>query len=559
MVGDGFEPATPARRLAPSVADTPRPEKRRRISGKRPALASFVVELDEDEPPSPAPVLGPSPAPAPGPSPVPAVAPVADPARELTPLTGAEKKQLSLRYWRWWRREQAYDDATAEEQKRLAMKYTLKSLSPAQRRQRLQEFADACPGSEDRITQWRDTWPDNSQRAYKRLRAQSAFLTWNGDWGNLGLVPEVALRVRGGAVPSPAPDPLRRQRMHDAAAMDAFFGQAMEPIVGDNLDPEAHLKRLHALVQALRRLPEVTAVNAALDELVGKLREKFRASMAAWGVEVCPRAFRQETRIRVHAHAYLHIGKRTDIEFADTGALLGSMPNVANQVGQSGFDRGKNCAAGLWYIQGPKACSLHAQGTHVPFEDYSVNALWIMKALQGEKVQYAAARKAIAKIPQNLTRNLESIDRWHRERCDERVATVMQERAERALRRQRPFKHYATVEMWEAQYEETLDRYCFLVLEGPSRLGKTAFVYSLAPAGAIYEMSCAGDARPDLRDYSANEHSILFFRRAHAGADGGHEKSLSGRTPAGEREHLGNKRVRDQSDGRRQADRLRRE
>jgi hypothetical protein len=486
------------------------PVKRRRIIGKQGGLSPAPAEagscpslalLDER---SPAPVteLRLAAGTAPG------VA--ADPVAVLEPLSADEKRRLSLLYFRWWRRLEDYRSRAPEEQLVLSAKFCLRALSPAQRRKRLADFATANPLWASQVCRWLGAWAEAKAKG-PRSRAESVFLTWNGAWGDLGTVMALLARARVDDAPSLAPGASSSDAADDHPGTEASLRQAMEPIAEDDLDPEAHLCRLRALCEALRRLPEVKHVAAELGSLMTRLGNKLGVAMAAWGIEVCPRTFREQSAVRVHAHAFLSLRARVSLSPDSSWELLASAPHQSMQIGDSSFHRGRNAAAGLWYIQGPKTSALVSHGSHDPFSDYSVNPLWIMRALAGEKMLFAAARAVMARIPQNLAKNLENMDRWHRERCELRVATVMQARAERALRRQRPFKRFAMVEQWLAQYEDTLDRYRFLVLEGPSRLGKTAFVYSLAPASSIYEMSCSGETRPDLRAYNAIEHTILFF------------------------------------------------
>ena len=42
-------------------------------------------------------------------------------------------------------------------------------------------------------------------------------------------------------------------------------------------------------------------------------------------------------------------------------------------------------------------------------------------------------------------------------------------------------------------------------------MGKTAFVDSLVESACCYEMNLSGGANPDLREYDANVHTLLFF------------------------------------------------
>ena len=68
------------------------------------------------------------------------------------------------------------------------------------------------------------------------------------------------------------------------------------------------------------------------------------------------------------------------------------------------------------------------------------------------------------------------------------------------------------MQRWKAQYKKELFRYLFLVLEGPSRLGKTQFALSLVrePA-AMHQVNCAAAQEPDLRKFMYGEHEGILF------------------------------------------------
>jgi hypothetical protein len=56
-------------------------------------------------------------------------------------------------------------------------------------------------------------------------------------------------------------------------------------------------------------------------------------------------------------------------------------------------------------------------------------------------------------------------------------------------------------------------RFKFLVLEGPSRIGKTVFArMTLTPEGKeFYELNCAGGSELDLRGVLPHRHGLIIF------------------------------------------------
>ena len=74
------------------------------------------------------------------------------------------------------------------------------------------------------------------------------------------------------------------------------------------------------------------------------------------------------------------------------------------------------------------------------------------------------------------------------------------------------FRTLPLVETWDAQYQDFKDRYQFLVLDGPSRMGKTAFGRSKCPKGQfVLEINCAAGGDPDLRSYRYGHHGLILL------------------------------------------------
>ena len=65
---------------------------------------------------------------------------------------------------------------------------------------------------------------------------------------------------------------------------------------------------------------------------------------------------------------------------------------------------------------------------------------------------------------------------------------------------------------WLKQFDHVEPRYRYLVLTGPSKMGKTAFARCLAKAGMdTLELNCAAGSEPDLRAYRLGLHDCIVF------------------------------------------------
>ena len=78
----------------------------------------------------------------------------------------------------------------------------------------------------------------------------------------------------------------------------------------------------------------------------------------------------------------------------------------------------------------------------------------------------------------------------------------------------KPFRKIPAVDAWIRELAAPQDRRKFLVLDGPTRRGKTAYAFSLVEAGAALEVNCAGVEDPPLRAFSRVKHRLILFDEA---------------------------------------------
>jgi hypothetical protein len=67
------------------------------------------------------------------------------------------------------------------------------------------------------------------------------------------------------------------------------------------------------------------------------------------------------------------------------------------------------------------------------------------------------------------------------------------------------------VTQWLNSFRDHCDRRKFLVLSGPSRLGKTQYAVSLVAEGSSLQLNCAGVIHPSLRDFDWKVHKLILF------------------------------------------------
>ena len=193
--------------------------------------------------------------------------------------------------------------------------------------------------------------------------------------------------------------------------------------------------------------------------------------------------------------------------FEDVRPHIAFAPSLGNHRGKASTNWG-----GYFYLTVVKVGQVYTASNKLPFRDFPVQPQWVMSLLQAQKITAQQARDLAHQVGHGVTRLL--ADLVHVEQHGELAAIqAAQQEADRVLsRRRRPFQSPPQVLGWLRTFDEVEERYKFLVLEGPTRVGKTAYARSLCPAGqSVYEENCAAGGQPDLRGYHFRKHGPILL------------------------------------------------
>ena len=150
-------------------------------------------------------------------------------------------------------------------------------------------------------------------------------------------------------------------------------------------------------------------------------------------------------------------------------------------------------------------------GTLVPHVDFQVQPAWIWNLLSGGKMRREAARLEFVKQARGLPRLFAAFGKFVNENAAaELAAKIACVHAEVALAR-RPFRRLPVVDAWVALRATTRWRYPFLVLTGPSCMGKTQYALFLVAACRALDLNMACAVEPDLRTYNPAAHDLILF------------------------------------------------
>jgi hypothetical protein len=150
-------------------------------------------------------------------------------------------------------------------------------------------------------------------------------------------------------------------------------------------------------------------------------------------------------------------------------------------------------------------------GTLVPHVDFQMQPAWIWSLLSAGKMRREAARLEFVKQARGLPRLFAAFDKFVNENAAaELAAKIACVHAEVALAR-RPFRRLLVVDAWVALRATTRWRYPFLVLTGPSCMGKTQYALSLVAACRALGLNMACAVEPDLRTYNPAVRGLILL------------------------------------------------
>ena len=277
---------------------------------------------------------------------------------------------------------------------------------------------------------------------------------------------------------------------------------------------------LRQLETYLKQHPAVQHEWKQLLEQVIALKDRYGLVAFALALELCTRAWKDEKTIRLHAHAWLlqhHNRPRlhlSELSLRDCKKPFFSAYGLENRKGISVY-------AGCFYCIVEKEGQICSYATKAPHVDYQVKPEWVTRLYAGFKISYETAEYHIARQVTNCCSLLKDLAR-SRDFMMERAESLEREQILKHIQgRERPWRVIPEIVLWLKDFdpENPLDRYLFLVLDGPSQMGKTRFVQSnlVADPTEALILDCADAVIPQLKgNYVRGKHKLVMFDEAHA-------------------------------------------
>ena len=270
---------------------------------------------------------------------------------------------------------------------------------------------------------------------------------------------------------------------------------------------------IDALVEIVMRRADILTVWKEFQVFLKKLAEEHFVRFYALSFEICTKTFVDSKQVRVHAHAFLlredariQIHKKERVVFKG-GAAVKSQSTGANSV-----LRGSGVWCGCYYLLSPKIGSILRSGSVRPYLDFAVKPEWILNMVQAEKMSFKSAMQQMSMCGKGYTRYMQDLTAWQNAKEELRLADHVRQVQAHHSATNYAFKSYPIVEQWKASvWEPMLRRKKFLVIEGPSGVGKTEFIKQLAGPEKTLEISADGMTSPYLRNFIPSQHRIIFW------------------------------------------------
>ena len=243
-----------------------------------------------------------------------------------------------------------------------------------------------------------------------------------------------------------------------------------------------------------------------------RLVEHFSADDWAVCLELCPKTFATGT-VRLHAHVSLQWNQRQKWRLSDSDMIfLDGKYSVQSEDAMC--RRRKIGWQSYYYVVAPKTTQLFVLATKEKFVDFTVNPHWIWNLVQSRKMSTHKARDELVASANRLTAHLPNIDKLMTELAAVELREKINRKEALFARQRQPFKRIRPVELLVADLEVPRERRKFLVLDGPSRTGKTQFIMSLFGRESTLEVNAADEESPALQTFDYKKHRCVLLDEA---------------------------------------------
>ena len=286
------------------------------------------------------------------------------------------------------------------------------------------------------------------------------------------------------------------------------------------------------LCVALREHPFVRGLWDDFQQFFGGLQKKLRFERWSIALELHCEVTQRTGIPSVHIHCMFDTSRTvwfssTDLKFK------GCCPHVSGE-GPKGRGRSsrKSFDCGHYYLQVPKKGQVFSETNYRAFCAFNIAPDWISCLWQTNKISSTTASQEYLRAKKHVKAYLDNVD--YHSKCERELAIA--ERKQAAMKALLPLQkkaiHLEVVEtLFLSQFQRPMFRRKFLVLTGPSCLGKTIYASSLSSdISKTLVVDCGSAEQPDLRQLDPLFHETIVFDECRAWTVVNNRKIFQGTT-----------------------------
>ena len=324
---------------------------------------------------------------------------------------------------------------------------------------------------------------ETEDRAF--LNQKQALMTWNGDWGLIDV--------------------------------DGQDGESQEG--PDGVPPAtSRLANIHdwrVLVGLVQELPSVIELWKQFQIWIQQTVYSFFLVDWAASMEICMDTWKSEKQVRVHLHFSWKTQQRLHCRNMALWTFRGCKPHISLCVAILAT-RAVGSWCGMYYLVCPKIGKVFSSSSKEPFLQFPVSGEWIFALLQGEKIEIDDAREQLIRTGKGLVRRLADLEALEQQRKQKKLQVRIDTLQQQLFEQNAAFRVVPEIEAWRAAAcVPGQRRKKFLVLEGPSGVGKTEYCRAMFGPRCMLELNAAGlEKPPSLRGFQWEQHKLVLFDEA---------------------------------------------
>ena len=269
-----------------------------------------------------------------------------------------------------------------------------------------------------------------------------------------------------------------------------------------------------------RRQPAIVSAWDAVCNKLFSVKSRYKLQGLAFALEVCTRTWMQEHKLKLHMHIWiLQARTKQRLPLSELKFDNGCHPFVSGCYGRD--SRGVAAYSGCYYVCCVKIGQVFKYTSAEPHVDFAVKPDWVIRMYAADKITVESARDELVRQVSRAADYLEQL-KFHEQYREQRDEELARQRVLAAVMASaKPPRHPPGIHSWSDQWhgQVMLDRYKFLVLESPTRMGKTRYVQTAlvdSPEQALI-LDCADAIIPALKgNYIRSKHSLIMYDEAHA-------------------------------------------